>query len=259
MKRYSVKLCSIILQTVFCLTIPQFAVAQIETKVETATALSGLESPTMVGNLILYKSGSPKQKKVGVVYVEAVGTVSVEASDEKRQPVEVKLVADGVYLVERSGSTWVEVSEYGEVELAGGVKRKILLDRKTVVVVVEPLDPLPPPGPGPAPPPGPGPGPSPEPFDGLAAKVRQLSVGMEIANKIKLQNVLDTIVQRMETGQILQIKQAADYLNLNRPPCTPQAGCAELYNFMAADARGRVLSFEQAKAYYRELSKGLRL
>ena len=240
---------------VFLLLISQAAQAQIETKVETATALSGLESPTMVGNLILYKTGSPKQKKVGVVYVEAVGDVSVEGSDENRKEVKVPKIADGVYLVDRVGSTWVEISEYGEVELAGGVRRKILLDRKTVVVVVD--DPTPPgPEPGPSPP---GPGPSPELFDGLAGKVARLSANMDFAKKQQLVNVLDTIAQKMDRGEFLQIKQAAEYLTNNRPQCTPEAGCAELYNFMLRDAGMRTLSFEQAKSWYREVAKGLRL
>jgi hypothetical protein len=227
------------------------ASAQIEVKTETVQALSGLTEPSVVGNLVLFSGGSPKQKPVAVVYVEAVGTVSVDATNEQRMPVEIKSVSDGVYLIDAPGKTWVEVSEYGEVELAGGQRRKILLDRKTVVVEV---------GPAPTPtPPGPGPGPTPPaPFDGLAGKVSQLSQSMDLNNKTKLASVLDTIVLRMESGQFLQIGQAAKYLTENRPPCTPQAGCAELYNFMAADARGRTLSFEQAKNYYRELAKGLR-
>jgi len=237
---------------VFLLLTSQAAQAQIETKVETATALSGLESPTIVGNLILYKAGSPKQKPVGVVYVEAVGSVSVDATNEQRMPVEIKQVSDGVYLVEAPGKTWVEISEYGEVELAGGQRRKILLDRKTVVVEVGP--PIPPPGPGPGPTP-----PGPAPFDGLASKVSQLSRNMDLAKKMQLATVLDTIAQKMDRGEFLQIKQCADYLNTNRPQCTPEAGCAELYNFMARDAGMRTLSFESAKSYYRELAKGLRL
>jgi hypothetical protein len=232
--------------------------AQIEIKTEQAKAISGLEQPSVVGDLVLFAKGAPKVKSVGVIYVEAVGEVSVDATDEKRQPVQVSRVSDGVYLVDRPGSTWVEVSEYGEVELAGGQRRKILLDRKTAVVVVDDISP-PGPGPGPTPPPGPGPSPTPQPFDGLAGKVAQLSQSMDAANKTRLASVLDTIVLRMESGQFLQIGQAAKYLTENRPPCTPQAGCAELYNFMAADARGRTLSFSQAKEYYRELAKGLRL
>ena len=243
------------LATIVC----DLANAQIEVKTETAQALSGLTEPSVVGNLVLFRSGSPKQKPVAVLYVEAVGSVSVDATNEQRMPVEIKSVSDGVYLVEAPGKTWVDVSEYGEVELAGGQRRKILLDRKTVVVEVGPPIP-PPPGPGPGPsPPGPGPSPTPDLFDGLASKVSQLSRNMDLAKKLQLTNVLDTIAQKMDRGEFLQIKQCADYLNTNRPPCTPQAGCAELYNFMKSDAQGRVLSFEQAKAYYRELAKGLRL
>ena len=230
---------------------------QIETKTETVTAISGLDSPSVVGGLVLSRGGTPKTKPVGIVYVEAVGVVSVEATDEKRQPVEIKEVAEGTYLVERSGSTWVEVSEYGEVELAGGQRRKILLDRRTVVVVVDPPNPTPP-GPEPTPPPGPGPGPSPGPFDGLAARMKSLSVNMQPANKAKLAEVLDEAANRMSRGQYLQLSQVARYINDNRPPCTPTAGCAELYAFMAADARTRTLSWQAAQDYYREMAKGLK-
>jgi hypothetical protein len=228
---------------------------QIETKTETVTAISGLDSPSVVGGLVLSRGGVPKTKPVGIIYVEAVGVVSVEATDEKRQPVEIKEVAEGTYLVERSGSTWVEVSEYGEVELAGGQRRKILLDRRTVVVVVEPSDPNPP---EPTPPPGPGPGPSPGPFDGIAAKVSQLSRTMDASNKQRLAQVLTESADRMSRGQYLQLSQVVGYINANRPPCTQGSGCAELYAFMAADARGRTLSWQAAQDYYREMAKGLR-
>jgi hypothetical protein len=230
---------------------------QIETKTETVTAISGLDTPSVVGGLVLSRGGTPKTKPVGIVYVEAVGTVSVEATDERRQPVEVQEVAAGTYLVDRTGSTWVEVSEYGEVELAGGQRRKILLDRKTVVVVVDPPNPTPP-GPEPTPPPGPGPGPSPAPFDGIAAKVGQLSRTMEPANRQRLAQVLTEAADRMSRGQYLQLSQVVGYINANRPPCTQGSGCAELYNFMAADARGRTLSWQAAQDYYREIAKGLR-
>jgi hypothetical protein len=234
---------------------PSICVAQIETKTETVTAISGLDSPSVVGGLVLSRGGTPKTKPVGIIYVEAVGVVSVEASDEKRQPVEIKEVAEGTYLVERSGSTWVEVSEYGEVELAGGQRRKILLDRRTVVVVVEPSDPTPP---EPTPPPGPGPGPSPGPFDGIAAKVSQLSRTMDSANKQRLAQVLTESADRMSRGQYLQLSQVVGYINANRPPCTQGSGCAELYAFMASDARTRTLSWQAAQDYYREMAKGLR-
>jgi hypothetical protein len=230
---------------------------QIETKTETVTAISGLDSPSVVGGLVLSRGGTPKTKPVGIIYVEAVGVVSVEATDEKRQPVEIEEVAEGTYLVERSGSTWVEVSEYGEVELAGGQRRKILLDRRTVVVVVDPPNPTPP-GPEPTPPPGPGPGPSPAPFDGIAAKVSQLSRTMDPANRQRLAQVLTEAADRMSRGQYLQLSQVVGYINANRPPCTQGSGCAELYNFMAADARTRTLSWQAAQDYYREIAKGLR-
>lgn len=255
MRKWNMRWTAAIAWCVTCLAvIVSQAQAQIETKVEKATAISGLESPSVVGGLVLSRGGVPKSQPVGILYVEAVGEVSVDASDEKRQPVQVAKVADGVYLVDRIGSTWLEVSEYGEVELAGGAKRKILLDRKTAVVVVD----SPEPGPEPLPPPGPGPSPSPELFDGLAGKVKRLSANMDFGKKQQLTNVLDTIAQKMDRGEFLQIKQAAEYLNNNRPQCTPEAGCAELYNFMFRDASMRTLSFEQAKSYYRELAKGLR-
>jgi hypothetical protein len=245
---------AISLPLVLCLSLVAPLCAQIETKVEKATAVSGLESPSIVGDLVLTRGGTPKLKPVGILYVEAVGEVSVDATNEQRQPVEVKQVADGIYLVDRPGSTWVEVSEYGEVELAGGSRRKILLDRRTVVVVVESPDPTPP-GPGPTPPP---PGPGPGPFDGLAARMKSLSVNMQPVNKAKLAEVLEEAANRMARGQYLQLSQVAKYINDNRPPCTPTAGCAELYAFMAADARTRTLSWQAAQDYYREMAKGLR-
>jgi hypothetical protein len=231
--------------------------AQIETKAETVTAISGLDSPSVVGGLVLSRGGTPKTKPVGIVYVEAVGLVSVEATDERRQPVDIQEVTAGTYLVDRIGSTWVEVSEYGEVELAGGQRRKILLDRRTVVVVVESPDPAPP-GPEPTPPPGPGPGPSPGPFDNIAAKVSQLSRTMDAANRQRLAQVLTEAADRMSRGQYLQLSQAVGYINANRPPCTQGSGCAELYGFMAADARTRTLSWQAAQDYYREMAKGLK-
>jgi hypothetical protein len=229
------------------------ASAQIEVKSESATALSGLENPTVVGDLILFDKGTPQLKPVGVVYVEAVGSVSVDATNEKRMPVEIKQVSPGVYLVESPGKTWVEVSEYGEVELAGGARRKILLDRKTVVVEVGPV-PTPPDPPGP----GPGPGPTPSPFSDLTARVSQLAQSLPVANRLKLQQVFDEAAMKLARGEFLQVRQASDYITANRPQCTPGSGCAELYNFLAADARGRTLSVTAVQEYYRAIAKGFR-
>lgn len=260
MRKWNMRWTAAIAWCVTCLAVMMSqAQAQIETKVEKATAISGLESPSVVGGLVLSRGGEAKSKPVGILYVEAVGEVSVDATDEKRQPVEVKRVADGVYLVDRPGSTWVEVSEYGEVELAGGSRRKILLDRRTVVVVVESPDPVPP-GPGPTPP-GPGPGPTPPgpaPFDGIAGKVAGLSRNMTAANKAQLAQVFSDAADRMKRGEFLQLSQASRFIAANQPPCTPTAGCAELYNFLANDARGRTLSWQAAQDYYREIARGLR-
>lgn len=232
--------------------------AQIEIKTESATAISGLNDPAVVGDVVVFTGGELKLKSIGIIYVEAVGEVTVDATDEQRLPVEVKPIEGqpGVFVVEKPGKVWVDVSEYGEVELAGGARRRILLDRKTVVVVVSP-DPTPP-GPEPSPP-GPGPGPSPDaPFEGLAGKVSRLAVSLTPANKAKLRQVFEEASARMKRGEFLQISQASNYITANRPPCSPGSGCADLYNFLAADARTRTLGWQAAQDYYLEVAKGLR-
>ena len=226
------------------------AQAQIEVKSESATAIVGLKDPSVIGDLIVFSDGKIETKTVGIIYVEAVGETTVEATNEQRLPVEIKEVEKGVYLVETPGKAWIEVSEYGQVELAGGARRRILLDRRVVVVDVGPPAPPVPPSP---------PEPSPDaPFDGLAGKVSRLSVSLTASNKAKLTQVFEEAAARMKRGEFLQISQASNYITANRPPCSPGSGCADLYNFLAADARSRTLGWQAAQDYYREIAKGLK-
>jgi len=224
------------------------AYAQIEVQSESATAIIGIKEPAIVGDMVVFSGGEIQLKPIGIIYVEAVGEVTVTASDEQRLPVEVKESSSGVYIIEKSGKFWVEASEYGEVELAGGARRRILLDRRVVVVDVGPPAPPVPPTP---------PEPQPDaPFDGLAANVARLSARLSAANKAKLKQVFTEAADRMKRGQYLQISQASAYITANRPPCSPGSDCAELYNFIATDARTRTLGWQAAQDYYREIAKG---
>lgn len=222
--------------------------AQIEVKSESATAIVGLKDPSVIGDLIVFSDGEIKTKTVGIIYVEAVGETTVEATNEQRLPVEIREIEKGVYLIETPGKAWVEVSEYGEVELAGGARRRILLDRRVVVVDVgPPAPPVPPTPPEPS-----------DAFDGLAGKVSRLAVSLSATNKAKLKQVFEDAAARMKRGEFLQISQASNYITANRPPCSPGSGCADLYNFLAADARTRTLGWQAAQDYYLEIAKGLR-
>ena len=222
--------------------------AQIEVKSESATAIVGLKDPSVIGDLIVFSDGEIKTKTVGIIYVEAVGETTVEATNEQRLPVEIREVEKGVYLIETPGKAWVEVSEYGQVELAGGARRRILLDRRVVVVDVgPPAPPVPPTPPEPS-----------DAFDGLAGKVSRLAVSLSATNKAKLKQLFEDAAARMKRGEFLQISQASNYITANRPPCSPGSGCADLYNFLAADARTRTLGWQAAQDYYREIAKGLR-
>ena len=222
--------------------------AQIEVKSESATAIVGLKDPSVIGDLIVFSDGEIKTKTVGIIYVEAVGETTVEATNEQRLPVEIQEIETGVYLIETPGKAWVEVSEYGQVELAGGARRRILLDRRVVVVDVgPPAPPVPPTPPEPS-----------DAFDGLAGKVSRLAVSLSATNKAKLKQVFEDAAARMKRGEFLQISQASNYITANRPPCSPGSGCADLYNFLAADARTRTLGWQAAQDYYREIAKGLR-
>lgn len=230
----------------FLLSTPVYA--QIEVKSESATAIVGLKDPSVIGDLIVFSDGKIETKTVGIIYVEAVGETTVEATNEQRLPVEIREIEKGVYLIETPGKAWVEVSEYGEVELAGGARRRILLDRRVVVVDVgPPAPPVPPTPPGPS-----------DAFDGLAGKVSRLAVSLSATNKAKLRQVFEEASARMKRGEFLQISQASNYITANRPPCSPGSGCADLYNFLAADARSRTLGWQAAQDYYREIAKGLR-
>lgn len=224
------------------------AYAQIEVQSESATAIVGIKEPAIVGDMVVFSGGEIKLKPIGIIYVEAVGEVTVTASDEQRLPVEIKESSPGVYIIEKSGKFWVEASEYGEVELAGGARRRILLDRRVVVVDVgPPAPPVPPTPPEPS-----------DAFDGLAGKVSRLAVSLSATNKAKLRQVFEEASARMKRGEFLQISQASNYITANRPPCSPGSGCADLYNFLAADARTRTLGWQAAQEYYLEVAKGLR-
>lgn len=134
------------------LLVPSLAVAQVGVTTSTAYQIAGLGEITKVGDVLL-SSVSPTitSKPVGIVNVNATD-VEISVSDINRLPYQpLKLDADS-WMIDKPGKWWVEVKEYGKIELADGTTRRIVLD-STVVVIEFSFSPTPnPPGPTPDPP-----------------------------------------------------------------------------------------------------------
>lgn len=127
------------------------AFSQIEASVTKYQQVLGLSSPVVVGTKVLAeKVDAITTKPVALIYVDAVGEVKVEASDIQREEVRLAKIDNGMYLLDTTGKTWIEIKEYTEFEV-GGVKRKFLSDSKTIVIELGTPGPPPPP---PPPPPG---------------------------------------------------------------------------------------------------------
>ena len=224
------------------------ALGQVDIKSGTYLKLDGATSVKTVGDHVLVPTSSQVVfKPVGIVIVTTVAAnVEVAVTDETRTPVEVEEIDKNVFCLEKPGKYWVDVTVIDF--------DKNIYSRKQIVVTVGTVPPTPtPPGPGP------GPAPSPNgPFEGLAAKVRNVSVSMQPDAKFSLANVFETAAAKLASREFLQLSQAANYINTNSPQCTPATGCKPVYDFLATDARSRVLSINSAVEYYREIAKGLR-
>ena len=121
-----------LLAMLWCL--PSLAVAQVGETTSTEYQISGLGTITKVGDVLL-SSVSPTvtSKPVGVVNVNATD-VEISVSDVNRLPYQpLKLDADS-WMIDKPGKWWVEVKEYGKIELADGSTRRIVLDSTVVVV-----------------------------------------------------------------------------------------------------------------------------
>jgi hypothetical protein len=246
------------------LLIPSLALADLAVSVkkakssvitETVTTASTIAQVTTEdGDLIgepVVTPGTPTttktsvDKPVAVLIVKTDRPVSdllIRAKSKTCKPIQIE---PGIYTVSEAGSHEVEFMAIGQNPLSW--------DEATVVVAVNP-------GPGPTPP---GPGPSPTPpgpddgsFDKIATRVSVIARQLGQVQRNQIAGVFLSAADQMQSFQFKQGKQASDYIARNWPPCESPA-CGELYRLIAADAKPRLLSWQETQAYYRAIAKGV--
>jgi len=159
------------------------ALGQIDIKSATYYQISGLGKVVTIGDMTLVPA-IPKieSKPIGVVSVETQSAEpEVNFTDQQRLAYPAKKVTDKNWLIEAPGKYWVEVKEYGDVKLADGTTRRIMLDSKTAVVEFN-FEP----GPGPEPPTPP---PSPVPNEYGVGSVAYQYAPKDAANAAKMSSI----------------------------------------------------------------------
>lgn len=226
-----------------------------------AYEVTGIVGPKMLedGTLIADAVSTPSFKPVGFVrIVSDASNVTIEITDIKREPVEHTVETNGnvrIVKISKSGKFWVEVMA---IDFP-----KNIFQPKTVVIEIPDS-----PGPGPEPEPGPEPGPEPEPepgpdpagpFDGIASKIAvKYKAAISVDHRNQLIRVFETAADNMQSFQWKQQRQVLDYIVDNRPDSVGNAGLLAFYDFLAVDSKGRLSSWDEAIAYYREIAKGLK-
>lgn len=241
-------------------------VAQLEISASAKTAIQGLEKPEVAGSVVLYDGGKPQFVPIGIVDVAfKFGYLEVTASDEKRRPVKIDrvgLIEDRPedvagterWVVMETGEVWIKVRQFKSVTLDGVQMRVLVDEREEYLEIGDAPDPPEPPGPGP----DPGPEPKPDdPFDGIAARVKVASRSLSVTKRAQAAQAFTDAANRMAKFQIRSVTAGWNHALVNMPPCSG-GDCVPLQNLLNADAKNRVLSFNQAVEYYREIAKGLR-
>lgn len=191
------------------------ACGQIDISVTKHQEVVGLKSPTLIGNRVLVESleDGLTTKPVALLLIQAQSEdIRVEGSDIQRQDVAIQKVADGMYLLDAPGKTWVQVKEYIELEISG-TKRRFLSDEKTIVVELgPPVPPVPPVPPPPAP--GSCDAKTNSNFDGLSKRACEWVDQVVIANARRKRSELAQVyldgAEKLSSGQYLTINAASD-------------------------------------------------
>jgi len=218
------------------------AFAQLTVDSRSAIQLSGIEEAEKIGDAVFVASDSTVAK-LPVILITATteaANITFEVSDKDRIPVEFSQLTADTILISKPGKSWVRIVAIDF--------DKNLYATKLLPVELGPGPPNPPPGPPdpPLPPDG--------PFDALAVRVAVIAAQMAPSERDELSKLLADVIGKMERYDFRTLSQARDFVEAG---WTKTAPAKQLLELLAEDSKDRLLSWEQAIEYYREVKKGL--
>lgn len=217
------------------------AFAQLAVTSREAIQLSGIETAETIGDAVFVASDSTVAK-LPVILVTATteaANITFEVSDKDRIPVQFDQLTEDTILIAKPGKSWVRIVA---IDFDKNLYATKLLP---VELGPEPNPPDPPPNP-PLPPDG--------PFDALAVRVAVIAAQMSNSERDDLIKLLSDVIDKMERYEFRTLKQARDFVEAGWSKTVP---AEQLLKLLADDSKDRLLSWEQAQEYYREVLKGL--
>lgn len=218
------------------------ALAQLSVSSRIAIQLSGVEQAEQIGNALFVASDTPlTTRSVVIVSVETeAANVTFEVSDKDRNPVVFEQLTKNTILIAEPGNSWVRIVAIDF--------DKNLYATKLLPVELGPDDPdLPPTPPEPPLPPD-------GPFDALAVRVAVIAAGMAQSEKDALSKLLTEAAEKMERFEFRTLAQVREFVEKGWTKTVP---AEQLQELLAQDSADRVLGWDEAIAYYREVIKGL--
>jgi len=220
------------------------AFAQLSVESQQAIQLSGIEEAEKIGDAVFVASDSTVAK-LPVILVTATteaANITFEVSDKDRIPVEFSQLTADTILISKPGKSWVRIVAIDF--------DKNLYATKLLPVELGP-SPTPPDPPEPPDPPLPPDG----PFDALAVRVAVIAAQMAPSERDELSKLLADVIGKMERYDFRTLSQARDFVEAG---WTKTAPAKQLLELLAEDSKDRLLGWDQAIEYYREVLKGLR-
>jgi len=217
---------------------------QLTVDLRSAVQLSGIEGAEKIGDAVFVASDS-EVVKTPVILITAeteAANVTFEVSDQDRIPVAFDQLTASTILISKPGKSWVRIVAIDF--------DKNLYATKLLPVELGPSPTPPDPSPDPPDPPLPPDG----PFDALAVRVAAIAAQMSASERDELSKLLADVIDKMERYEFRTLSQARDFVEAGWTNTVP---ANQLLELLAEDSKDRLLSWDQAIAYYRELLKGL--
>lgn len=210
--------------------------AQIKITTTEKKALLGVSSPQILGNRILI--GADSQVAISPVVIVTVETdykFKRLKAYKNGQRVEPEVLNETDFLFSGEGKYRCEITAFDA--------EKGIDDSETTFEIGSSPNP-PKPEPEPTPPAG--------PFDNLAVRVAAIAATMQQQEKEKYSSALQTVVTKMQKKEFRTLDQVTRYLQ------SQMLVNVSLNALLENDAKARLLSFNDALAWYGEVLKGVR-
>jgi hypothetical protein len=240
-----ITLCTRLIAPIGSLLIAASCFGQLAVVSRPAIQLSGIEDAEKIGDAVFVASDANlRTEPVIIITAESeAANIAFEVSDQNRTPVEFEQLSAKIIVVRSPGKSWVDVT-------AIDFEKNIYARKLVVIELGEGPDPDPDPTPIPPDPPLPPDG----PFDALAVRVAVIAAGMAQSERDALIKLLTEAADKMERYDFRTLEHVREFVEDGWTNTVP---AKQLLELLADDSKDRVLGWDEAIAYYREVIKGL--